>query len=190
MNIYAVYEIDDFQNVDNYPTLINALSGAVKSTENADIDKCRHFRYGIEFDGYWFYSHPSGGIGRNIVIFGTDMSLFVHVDNKGKDILVRGKGPTQGSGEHWFAAEKCIWSILPKLQISLSLHYNGENSFLFVNGTEIHKFKANDFEIVPNNLCLANVSKDFSASNMKKAGFNGHIYDFCVDYDGLMLMIF
>ena len=65
----------------------------------------------------------------------------------------------------------------------LSLHYNGANTYLFVNGTEIHKFIAKDSEIVPNNLCLGNASKDFSASNMKKTGFNGHIYDFSVDYN-------
>ena len=65
----------------------------------------------------------------------------------------------------------------------LSLHYNGANSYLFVNGTEIHKFTAKNSEIVPNNLCLGNVSKDFSASNMKKTGFNGHIYDFSVNYN-------
>ena len=67
----------------------------------------------------------------------------------------------------------------------LSLHYNIANSYLFVNGTEIHKFIANDPEIVPNNLCLGNVSKDFSESNMKKTEFNGYIYDFSVDYDSI-----
>ena len=50
----------------------------------------------------------------------------------------------------------------------LSLHYNGANSYLFVNGTKIHKFTAKDSMIIPNNLCLGNVSKDFSTSNMKK----------------------
>ena len=67
----------------------------------------------------------------------------------------------------------------------LSLHYNGANSYLFVNGTEIHKFTAKDSEIVPNNLGLDNVSKKFSASKMKKTGFNGHIYNFSVDYDAI-----
>ena len=67
----------------------------------------------------------------------------------------------------------------------LSLHDNGANSYLFVNGTEIHKFTTKDSEIVPNNLCLGNVSKDFSASNMKKTGFNGYIYDFSVDYNSI-----
>ena len=65
----------------------------------------------------------------------------------------------------------------------LSLHYNGANSYLFVNGTEIYNLKAKDSKIVPNNLCLGNFSKDFSASNLEKTRFNGHIYDFSVDYD-------
>ena len=65
----------------------------------------------------------------------------------------------------------------------LSLHYNGANSYLFVNGTEIYKFKAKDSEIVASPLCLGNISKDWLADNMKKTGLNGYIYDFSVDYD-------
>ena len=65
----------------------------------------------------------------------------------------------------------------------LSFHYNGANRHLFVNGTGIHKFTAKDSEIVLNNLCLGNVSKDFSASKMKKTEFNSQIYDCSVDYD-------
>ena len=61
----------------------------------------------------------------------------------------------------------------------LSLHYNGANSYLFVNGTEIHKFKAKDSEIV------GNISEDFSVDNMKKTGLNGYVYDFIVDYDAI-----
>ena len=67
----------------------------------------------------------------------------------------------------------------------LSLHYNGANSYLFVNGTEIHKFKAKDPEIVATPLFLANISKDFSVDNMKKTGLNGYVYDFSVDYDAI-----
>ena len=65
----------------------------------------------------------------------------------------------------------------------LSLHYNGANSYLFVNGAEIHKFTAKDTEINPYNLCLGNISKDFSGSNTRKTGCNGYIYDFSVDYN-------
>ena len=67
----------------------------------------------------------------------------------------------------------------------LSLHYNGANSYLFVNGTEIYKFKAKDSEIVASPLCLGNISKDWSVDNMKKTGFNGYVYDFSVDYDAI-----
>ena len=65
------------------------------------------------------------------------------------------------------------------------MHYNGANSYLCVNGTEIHKFKAKDCEIVASPLCLGNISKDFSVDNMKKTGLNGYVYDFSVDYDAI-----
>ena len=63
------------------------------------------------------------------------------------------------------------------------MHCIGANSYLFVNGTEIYKFKAKNSEIVTTPLCLGNVSKDFSVDNMEKAGLNGYVYDFSVDYD-------
>ena len=64
----------------------------------------------------------------------------------------------------------------------LSLHYNGENSYLFVNGTYIYKFKAKDSEIAVGPICLGNLSKDWSVDNMKKTGFTGYVYDFSVNY--------
>ena len=57
-----------------------------------------------------------------------------------------------------------------KNKFCLSLHYNGANSYLFVNGTEIYKFKAKDSEIVATLLCLGNISKDWSVDNIKKQG--------------------
>ena len=133
-------EITNFHGIDSYPTLTNGLFGAVKSTKNSDIDKYKYFGYGIGFDK-GFYSHPSSGTGRNVIICGVDMSLSSHSDNKGKAILILGKGPTQGLSEHSLTAEK-IYSInLTKVntKFCLNLHYNGANSCLFVNGTEIHK---------------------------------------------------
>ena len=70
-----------------------------------------------------------------------------------------------------------------KKKFCLSLHYNGTNSYLFVNGMEIIKFKAKDSEIVLSPLCLGNVSKDWSIDDMKKTGFNGYVYVFSVDYN-------
>ena len=63
----------------------------------------------------------------------------------------------------------------------LSLHCNGANSCLFVNGEEIHKFKAKDSEIVATPLCLGEISKDWTVDNMKKTGSDGYGYDFSVD---------
>ena len=65
------------------------------------------------------------------------------------------------------------------------MNYNGANSYLFVNGTEIIKFKAKDSEIVATSLCLGNISKDWSVDNMKRTGFNGYVYDFSADYDAV-----
>ena len=65
----------------------------------------------------------------------------------------------------------------------MSLHYNKENSYSFVNGTEIIKFKSEEPEILAHSLCLGNISKDWSVDNMKKTGFTGYVYDFSVDYD-------
>ena len=71
------------------------------------------------------------------------MNSSIHIDNKGKDILILGFGPTQGLGEHSLTAEK-MYSInftVTKKKFCLSLHYNGANSYLFVNGIEIYKLK-------------------------------------------------
>ena len=65
----------------------------------------------------------------------------------------------------------------------LSLHYNGANSYLFVNGTEIIRVKGKDSKIVASRFCLGNISKDCSIDNMKRTGFTGYVYDFSVDYE-------
>ena len=67
----------------------------------------------------------------------------------------------------------------------LNMHHNGANSYLFVNGKEIYKFKAKDSEIVATPLCLGNILKDWSVDNRKKTGLNGYVYDFSVDYDAI-----
>ena len=86
------------------------------------------------------------------------MSSSAHIDNKKKDILVLGKGPTQGL-EHTLTAEK-MYSInftVTKIKFCLSLHYNEANSYLFLNGTDIYKFKAKGSNIVATPLCLRNI---------------------------------
>ena len=118
------------------------------------------------------------------------MNSSIHIDNKKKYILILGKGPTQGLGQHSLTAEK-IYSInftVSNKKLCLSLHYNGANSYLFVNGTEIYKFKAKDSNIVPSPICLGNISKDWSVDKAKKKnGFSGYVYDFSVDYKAIAI---
>ena len=113
------------------------------------------------------------------------MSSSIHINNKEKDTLVLGSGLTQGS-ESTLTAEK-LYSInfTVTKKSCLSLHYNGANSYLFVNGTEIYKFKAKDSEFVASPLCLGNVSKDWSTKNIKTTGLTGYVYDFSADYNAV-----
>ena len=160
-NIYIVYELGASCSSGDDPTLKNSLFGAVRLTKNAHINKYHYSGYGIGFDRKGSFSSPGNRFGQNVIIFGADMSSSVHVDNKGKDILILGFGPAQGFGEHSFTAEKMysINFIVTKKKFCLSLHYDVANSYLFVNGSEIIKFK--DSNIVSTPLCLGNISKDW-----------------------------
>ena len=123
------------------PTLKNCLFGAVILTKNADIDKYQYSGYGTGFDRKSSVSFPNDGFSQNVIIFGVDMSSSVHVDNQKKDILILGKGSTQGL-EHTLTAEK-MYSInftVTKKKFFLNLHCNRANTYLFVNGTEIYKY--------------------------------------------------
>ena len=74
-------------------------------TKNAGIDKHGYSGYGIGFDTKLSFSFPNGGFGQNVIFFGVDMSCSAHADDKKKDILIFGKGPTQGL-EHTLTGEK------------------------------------------------------------------------------------
>ena len=160
------------------------MFGAVSLTKNTDIDKYKYSGYGIGFDRHGEFSFGNG-LGKNY-IFGADLSSSSSYDNNKKNnILVLGKDFVQGINSTTIYAEKLykINFTEKNKKSCLSLHYNGTNSYLFVNGTEIQKFKAKNSEIVASPLCLGNISKDFSVDDMKKTGLNGYAYDFSVDYD-------
>ena len=94
-------------------------------------------------------------------MFEVDMSFSAHIGNNKKIHISLRNGPIQGL-EHTLTTEKLYWInfTVTKKKFCLSLHYNGANSYLFVNSTEIYKFKAKDSEIVASPLCLGNISKD------------------------------
>ena len=141
-----------------------------KRPYNPTVDQYKYSGYGNGFDRKGEFSFGSRRFGRNCIIFGADMGSSSHANNRKNNILVIGQDFVQEINGTTIYAE-ILYSInftKNNKKFSLSLHYNGANSYLFVNGTEIHTFKAKDSQIVASPLCTGNISKDFSADNMKK----------------------
>ena len=96
---------------------------------------------------------------KNVIIFGADISSSVHIDNKEKDMLIHGEGPII-KFDDTSLTEEAIYPInftQPNKRFVSSVHYNGSNSFLFVNATKIYQFKARDYEIKDYALCTGNI---------------------------------
>ena len=160
MGLFIVYELDTWSSdLNTNVTLKDCLFGAVKLTKNGDPDKNKYCGYGIGFNSRSYSSLPDGSMGRNVIIFGADMSSTVHIDNKGKDILILLDEATQGLDGNIFIAEAkySINFIQSNRKFCLSLHYNRSNSFLFVNATKMYQYKGKDSEIKKYALCLVNI---------------------------------
>ena len=95
VNFFVVYELDSWpQDLNTDFTLGGCLFGGHKLIKNADPDKYSYSGFGFGFDSRGQYSLSSGSVGKNVIIFGVDMSSSVHIDKKGKDILILHKRPT------------------------------------------------------------------------------------------------
>ena len=117
-------------------------------TKNADIYQYKYSGYGIGFDRHGEFSFVNG-LGKNCIIFRADLSSSSpHANNKKNNILVLSKDFVQGINDTRIYAEKLYKINFTKKikKFCLSLHYNGVSSYLFVNGTKTHKFKAKDTE--------------------------------------------
>ena len=192
VNLYICYTLDRWsRDLDIDFVLGNCLFGSEKLTKNADPDKYKYSGYGIGFDSRSQFSFIDGSMGKNVIVFGADMSSSVHVDNNEKDILILGEGPTLRSDDTTLTGEaKCpINFTQSNRRLLLSLHYNRSDSFLFVDATKIYQFKAKDSEIKKYPLSLGNVSKDFTIDDMKKPGLKGKV-NFVLIIDLLILMKF
>ena len=186
VNIYIVYLIDPISNSRNTDyTVQNALFGGVKITKNAtDTSKHKYEGYGICFDEGGMFSMGNINNGRNVLIFGVHESSLVHKNNKENTIFIMADGLVQGINDKTLYAEKIYSQNFTAVnkKFVLSLHYNDDDSYLFVNGKQELKFKAKDDQIVKEILCLGNTSYDWTAANTQKTGLWGEIYDFAVDY--------
>ena len=121
----------------------NCLFGGVKLAKNADPDKYVYSGYSIGFDSCSKFSLLDDVVGKNVIIFGVDISSSVHVDNRKKEILILRIGPVQGLHDTTLTA-KAQYStnfLRSNKKLCLSLHYNKSNSFLFIKATTIYQFK-------------------------------------------------
>ena len=196
INIYCVYEIQPLASSrDTTFTIQNALFGAMETTKNTDTSKYNYKGYGICFDEGGTFSHritedgrTHTTLGRNVIIFGVDMSFSAHANNRANNIYVMGDGLIQGINDTTIYAEKNYWRNFtdPGKKYIISLHYNGDDSYLFVNGRQELKFKAKTDQLVKEKLCIGNLSDQWTASESEKTGLYGNIYDFLVDYQAIV----
>ena len=144
INLYIPDTLDlQLRNLSTHFTLGNCLFRSAELTTNADLDKYRYTGYGIWFDFCSEFLFTDGNCGKNVIIFGADMSSSVYVDNKGKYILILGGRPTQGLDDTTLTAQAIYPFDFTQSgnRFVLSIHHNGSNSFLFVNATKVYQFK-------------------------------------------------
>ena len=158
INIYCVYKLDPIASSrDTSFTIQDALFGAMQITKNAtDNSKNNYKGYGICFDERSQFGHTmiEGGRthitnGRNGLIFGADMSFSVHATNRANHIYLMGDGFTQGIHDTTIYVEKKYFRNFtePNVKVVLSLHYNGDDNYLFVNGRQELKFKCKTYQL-------------------------------------------
>ena len=161
-------------------------------TENS---KNNYKGYGICFHERSQFSHtiteygiPYTTNGRNVLIFGADMSFSAHATNRANPIYLMGDGLTQGINDTRLYAEKKYFRNFtePDIKFVLSLDYNGDDSYLFVNGRQELKFKCKTDQLVKEKLCIGNLSDQCTARESEKTGLYGNIYDFVVDYEDIL----
>ena len=194
VNIYIVYKLDTIASSrDTSFTIQNALFGAMQITKNAtDNSKNNYKGYGICFDERSEFGHTitEGGFThtadtRNVLIFGADISFSVYATNRANNIYVMGTGFTQGIHDTTIYPEKIYYRNFTDLghKFVLSLHYNGNNSYLYVNDNQELKFKAKTDQLFKEKLCLGNLSDQWTTSESEKTGVYGKMYDFVMDYE-------
>ena len=196
INIYCVYKLDPIASSrDTTFAIQNAFFGAMQITKNSDTSKYDYQGYGICFDegGQFDHTITEGGFAhttntRNILIFGADMSFSVHATNRANHIYIMDKEFVQGINDTTIYAEKSFYRIFtdPGKTFVLSLHYNGNNSYLFVNGRQELKFKTKTDQLVKEKLCIGNLSDQWTTSESEKTGLYGNLYDVLVDYQEIV----
>ena len=195
INTYCVYKLDPIASSRDTTFTIQNAFGAMQITKNPNTSTYGYKGYGICFDERSEFGHTitEGGFAhttdaRNVLIFGVDMSFSAHKTNRANHIYVMGTGLTQGIHDTTLNAEKNFYRNFtdPGKKFMLSLHYNGDDSYLFVNGRQVLKFKCKNDQLVKKKLCIGNLSDEWTTSESEKTGLYGNIYDFVVDYEQIV----
>ena len=189
INIYIVYKTSP-ETINSNFVFRNCLFGAIKitNTTNSDSDKWQYSGYGIGFDSIGSFTHPDDGKNaKNVVVFGADMSNSRHATNETQSVLVLSHRLIQKINDTTIYAEKMYspnFTVDNKI-FCLSLHYSGDNSYLFVNSKKVTKFKAKNSELIKHRMCLGGLSKDYDRDSRQNTGLYGNVYDFSVDYSAI-----
>ena len=166
----------------------------MKITKNTDSSNNNYTGYDLCFDEGGEFGHTvrQGNFNRvtnakNVIIFGVNTSSSIHATNRANNIYVMGKELIQGTNGTTIYAEKLFHNNFTEFGVKfvLSLHYNGDNSYLSANGRQELKFKVKDDQIINEKLCSGNLSDQWTTSESEKTGVYGNIYDFVVDYKAI-----
>ena len=166
--------------------LTNCLFGAINVVKNSNKEKYVYSDYGTTFDslGSWSFDSDTA---RNVIIFGVDNTSSSHGENCKSNFLGLGEDPTFHINPSFGSPEKKFSINFSKANTKfLSLYYNADNSYLFVNGKEVFKLKANKKNInFPTQFCIESISNGFRATDSREVSLNGNVYDFSVDYNSI-----
>ena len=171
-NIYCVYKLYSISSSrDSTFTVQNALFGSMQITKNADTSTYEYKGYGICFDEGSTFSNGNITNGKNVLIFGVHENSLTHANNKANNIFVMGDGFVQGINDTTLYAEKTYSQNFtqPNKTFVLSLHYDNNDSYLFINGKQELKFQAKPNPIlIEKRLCIGNLSAQWTTNEPEK----------------------
>ena len=155
--------------------------------KSSDNEKWVYSRCRTVFDGGVTQSFGND-FARNVVIFGIDSSSSCHTDNYKNNFLILREGPTCGSYGGFGSLEKWFSISFSKARTKfcLGFHYNGDSSYLFVNGQESFEFEANKKNVnFSTQFCLRSISDEFHATKSREVSLGGNVYNISVDCNAI-----
>ena len=155
VNLYIIYSMPSITYKSGLDTIGQRLFGAT------DYNKKKWSGYGVAFGKQHYLHKDSDKNANNLIILGADLSDSSDEETKKNNILILGKGSVQINNTTFQAKSELKTNCTLPKKFILSVHYNGDDSYLFVNNIQQYKFKAKDSEIKTTKLCLGGFSNDF-----------------------------